>query len=220
MLSRRRYKSGGGFAFNNALDCGISTEYVSAPQVSASGDFTLCIWIKSQSNFDYIIGSTDASNYRVQKRAAEMRFLFGSNNIKFSFAVDEWGSGNWVLYTLSRISGILRCYQNTTESTLGGAAHASTVIFDILFNISVPLVALGIYDEVGFNDGYGATPTDVSNLVNSLDGADFASIITGGTNNWHFHFDETTGLVATNQGTLGDASLVNFVGDDSQWVAH
>ena len=219
ILSRRRYVSGGGFAFGNCLDFDGTNDYLSFTQGSASDTFALSCWVNGDniatSNFP-LVGDSNTSNY-IRVNNANSRIIVrnytGTNTFFSGFS---FSNSTWYHIVVSSNALSCRVWVNGSESSSGTQTIASSPgdvnQYERLGFDNGPNYANGRFDEWGLWYGSYLTPTDVATLYNGGNGSD-VSAINSGTLWVGSHLDES-GLPSTtaNLGSGGTINLNNFTG--------
>ena len=217
--------TGGVFAFNNALNnVGTTLEKVTFTKDGSINDtWSWAGWVKSTdiNNNKQLIGSSANANVYVRINDANSRVIIRTVNnyyfTGFSFSNDTY---YFIAVSVSALG--CRVWVDDVESSAGTLTIDSIAAannFDQLYRAGTTSTNQTM-DELGLWYGYALTDADVTYLYNGGDGNSCLDISPGNLH-YNYKFDETTGSTATDSSAAGnDGTLVSFVTDDSQWVAH
>tara|TARA_R110000796_G_scaffold270_2_gene1005 strand:- start:941 stop:2419 length:1479 start_codon:yes stop_codon:yes gene_type:complete len=208
------------FAFGNALQFDGVNDYVSfTSQIDLSGAFTYSIWMKMASYDDYVSTSAFGNNYHFNNQnSVTMRFNLGALS---SFSFPLVALNVWENYVLTRDASFnMKLYRNGVESTTGSQVNSGVLRVGSLGNYPTGTLPIdGTLDEVGILGGTEATLTQIADLYNSGNGANFTTVM--GSSDLNYHLDEsgTATTAVDSSGNGNDGTLNNFPAS-GMWVAH
>lgn len=223
ILSRRRYVSGGGYTFGNALEFDGVDDLVTFGGTTTSSSWSLSYWFKYDGTQGGIpFGQTGNSNYLGYMPLPFPSTIYvrlGGTNI-FDFPTNHNDDVWYHILITKDASHNMKCYRNGVESTTGTLTSA-TVNFTLnrLGQRTGTLPYKGQLDEVCYKEGYVGTSTDATDLYNGGAGVDSSTILTSPTVFFKLNESGTDTTAIDSSGNGNDGTLTNFTLPGA-WVTH
>ena len=185
--------------------------------VNSNDDFVHVTWWDTEDLTGRVFVSGSSTNGLTIQNSTTLR-IFMQNTV-YDFTVPEMSLNTRYMASFVRVLGILRCYLGKTESTTGGVAATESTIFNKIGSFSNPAAGWkGHIYQVGLRVGSGATSTDIENLFNDNDGANFSDVITSPTAEWRYTESGTDSTAIDTTGNF-NGTLNNFIFTPSPWIA-
>lgn len=209
-------RPGAGFSFGNALT--FSTDdNVTFTAVSMVNDFTVSFLVQMDSfSSDRVVTGGGGNDRLYFPNSTRIQVVYAVSSYTWDFAatnvVDTWMH---VVWTRHVSDGTMRMYINGVEST-NTRTRTNTFSLDTLgFTSSWD----GIIDEFAIKVGVEATQTNVDDLYNSGNGANFEDVM--GAADIYLQMNESgTATTAVDTSSNGNDGTLNNFPTSGMWNAH